>query len=355
MIKTHYDHSGIKPAPIIIIGAGGIVHDAHLPAYRQAGWEVAGIYDVNNDKAEALAAGFSIPRVFHSMQQLLAEAPPQAIFDVAVPGSSISAVLQQLPEHASVLMQKPMGENISQAKEVLQITRNRHMIAAVNFQLRYAPFIVAARDILKKGWIGTLCDIEVNVNVFTPWHLWSFLNDAPRVEILYHSIHYIDLVRSFLGNPEGLYAKTVKHPMAEKMASVKSTVIMDYGDMVRAVIHTNHNHIYGLQHQHAYIRLEGTKGAIRIKTGALINYPAGVPDEFEYAVQEEGKPFTWKSMPIKGSWFPDAFIGSMGELMKAAEGTGYIPDNSVEDIIYTMACVEAAYASSDHGATKWHL
>ncbi len=33
--------------PIFIIGAGGIVNDAHLPAYRIAGFEVAGIYDIN--------------------------------------------------------------------------------------------------------------------------------------------------------------------------------------------------------------------------------------------------------------------------------------------------------------------
>ncbi len=51
-----------------------------------------------------------------------------------------------------------------------------------------------------KGTIGELCDIEVNINVYTPWDLWDFLFEASRVEILYHSIHYIDLIRSFLGN-----------------------------------------------------------------------------------------------------------------------------------------------------------
>ena len=30
---------------IYMIGAGGIVHDAHLPAYALAGFSVAGIYD----------------------------------------------------------------------------------------------------------------------------------------------------------------------------------------------------------------------------------------------------------------------------------------------------------------------
>lgn len=36
-----------KKLPVYIIGAGGIVQDAHLPAYGLAGFEVSGIYDLN--------------------------------------------------------------------------------------------------------------------------------------------------------------------------------------------------------------------------------------------------------------------------------------------------------------------
>ena len=82
------------------------------------------------------------------------------------------------------------------------------MNAAVNFQLRYAPFIAEARKLIESGSMGKLVDVEVNVNVFTPWHQWNFLYGAERVEILYHSIHYIDLVRSLLGEPQRIYART---------------------------------------------------------------------------------------------------------------------------------------------------
>ena len=44
------------PRPIVIIGAGGIVNDAHLPAYRLAGLPVAGVYDLDHDKARTVAA-----------------------------------------------------------------------------------------------------------------------------------------------------------------------------------------------------------------------------------------------------------------------------------------------------------
>jgi predicted dehydrogenase len=231
----------------------------------------------------------------------------------------------------------------------LQVCRDKNLVAGINFQLRYAPAILAARRLLNQGALGELIDIEININVYTPWHLWDFLFRLPRTEILYHSVHYLDLVRSFLGNPKGIYAKTTKHPHMSQLASVRSNIIMDYGDFVRANILTNHCHEFGLTNQHAYIKLEGTKGAVKIKLGLLMDYPKGVPDAFEYVVLQPNQEPQWKTMDIAGSWFPHAFIGSMSQVMLAAEGANARPDNSVEDCIYTMACVEAAYESSAAG------
>lgn len=334
--------------PIILIGAGGIANDAHLPAYKLAGFWVAGIYDINRERALEMAAKFDIPLVYYSMEDVLARSPRSAVFDIAVPGPELLAVLKQLPEGSNVLMQKPMGENLEMAHQILGLTRAKKMVAAVNFQLRYAPYINAARHIISQGLIGDLCDIEVNVNVYTPWHLWKFLYSLPRVEILYHSIHYIDLIRNFLGNPQGIYARTVQHPNTEELASVRTSIIMDYGQVVRATVLTNHNHDFGLEQQQSYVKFEGTKGAIKVKLGSLMNYPSGVPDLFEYVIRGE----EWKTLDISGSWFPHAFIGSMAQVMLAAEGSIKQPDNSVEDAIMTMACVEAAYESSAQGGVK---
>lgn len=337
--------------PIVLIGAGGIVSDAHLPAYKAAGFPVAGIYDLDEGKAARVAEKWGIPVVYRSMEELLSRAPGSVVFDVAVPGSAVLSVLERLPRGAVVLMQKPMGEDLAMAREILDLTRRMQMVAGVNFQLRYAPFINAARSIIRGGLIGELCDIEVNVNVYTPWHLWDFLFSSPRVEILYHSIHYIDLVRSFLGNPARIYARTVGHPAMSSLASVRTNIIMDYGQMVRANILTNHCHDFGLKHQQSYIKFEGTGGAIIATLGVLINYPEGVADTFEYVIVEEGKEPVWQTLEISGSWFPDAFIGTMAQMMIAAEKGG-VPANSVEDCIHTMACVEAAYISNERGGIK---
>lgn len=338
--------------PIIIIGAGGIVNTAHLPAYQIAGFKVEGIYDIDNEKAKATAASFNIPVVYNSIEELIARRSPDSVFDIAVPGSAVMNVLTQIPNGAAVLLQKPMGENFEEAKKILEMAREKELIAAVNFQLRYAPFITEVREMLKLGLLGELVDMEINVNVHTPWNLWDFLFSSPRVEILYHSIHYIDLIRSFLGNPRSVYAKTVKHPLMKELASVRSNIILDYGDMIRANILTNHCHIYGVGKQHSYIKFEGTKGAVKIGLGLLMDYPAGQSDTFEYITMENGYYGEWKTKNIEGSWFPHAFIGSMTQVMLAVEKSIEQPDNSVEDAIHTMACVEAAYTSSETGGER---
>jgi predicted dehydrogenase len=341
-----------KHLPVFIIGAGGIVNSAHLPAYKIAGFNVQGIFDIDCNKAKATAEKFNIPRVFETMDEMLSQSPANVVFDVAVPGSVMIDVLERLPAGANVLLQKPMGENYADAKRILAIANEQKMNAGVNFQLRYAPFIMEVRNMLRAGLAGALLDIEVNVNVYTPWHLWDFLNASPRLEILYHSIHYIDLVRSFFGDPVSVYAKTIKHPAMKELASVKSSIIMDYGDILRANILTNHCHAFGPQQQQSYIKFEGTKGAVKINFGVLKNYPAGDNDTFEYILAENGENKEWKTKKINGSWFPQAFIGSMAQVMLAAEGVIEVPDNSVDDCIHTMACVEAAYISSEGGGIR---
>lgn len=339
-----------SPRPIICIGAGGIMRDAHLPAYKKVGFKVAGIFDADYSKAENLANQYGIKRVFNSLKEAVLS--QGVVFDVAVPASAILEILPHLPKGAAVLIQKPMGENLKQAKAIRELCYKRKFTAAVNFQMRYVPYILAAKSLIGQGAIGDVHDMEVRLTVNTPWYMWSFFETIPRVEILYHSVHYLDLMRAFLGEPKGIYAKTVKHPKTQKLASSRSTIILDYGDTLRANIEANHGHEFGLTHQESYVKWEGTKGAIKAKIGLLLNYPKGEPDAFEYCLLRDSKKPKWKSVAIKGSWFPDAFIGSMASLMCYLEGSSKVLPTHVDDAYKTMALVEAAHRSSDFGGIK---
>src|SRR5579864_3957687 len=60
------------PRPIVVIGAGSIVRDAHLPIYKRLGFPVAGIFDVNDAASCDKAHAFAIARVFASIDEAAA-------------------------------------------------------------------------------------------------------------------------------------------------------------------------------------------------------------------------------------------------------------------------------------------
>ena len=342
-----------KPLPIVIIGAGSIIKDAHLPAYSMANFKVKGIYNKTKSKAEALKKEFDIvEKTYDTLEELIEDGVKHnAIFDLALPADLHAEILEMLPNNSTVLIQKPMGETLEQAKQILEVCERKKLVSAVNFQLRYAPYIVAARDLIDKGLIGDVYDMELMVCVYTPWHLWDFLSKLPRMEILYHSVHYLDLIRSFLGNPQKIYASTIKHPKVKNLASTRTTMILDYDEYTQARVITNHGHEFGLKHQQSYFKIEGTKGAIKIRIGLSMNYPKGLPAKFEYILLD-GKQNEWKTIPIKGGWFPEAFVGTMAGLQRHVLDNAIPLPHSTKDAYDTMRLVEAAYESSERGGVS---
>jgi predicted dehydrogenase len=334
-----------KPRPIVVIGAGSIVRDAHLPIYARLGFNVAGIFDLNQGAASARAAAFKIPRVFASLGE--AGSTRDAVFDVAVPPGAIADIIAELPPGSPVLIQKPMGRDLAAARKVLAICHERKLRAAINFQLRFAPNMLALKDAIERGLIGDLLDIEVRLNLFTPWNYWAFLKGEPRLEVLMHSIHYLDLIRHLAGEPRGVYCKGVRHPAMPEYSDTRTTIILDYGDHLRASLAMNHAHKFGTRHTMCILKVEGTRGAAIAKMGVNLNYPNGEPDTLE--ISDEGG--AWADVPLRGSWFLEAFEGPMSNVQRFAAGEDLALVSSVDDAAHTMAIVEACYESSARGAT----
>lgn len=342
-LRQHYPLPS-APKPIVIIGTGGIVDDAHLPAYTKAGFPVAGVFDLDGVKARAIAKKWAIPVVYDSLQE--AAATPGCIFDVAAPPVAHCAIVGRLPRGAAVLIQKPLGLDLDEATRIRAVCRERGLIAAVNFQLRFAPMMLGIADALQRGLLGRLLDIEVHLNLVTPWHLFPHLKPNPRVEIVSHSIHYLDVIRALAGNPTAVLARSYGHPATE-LAQTRTSAILDYHSDLRVTLSINHHHDFGRRFQDASMRVEGDRGAALVKLGLLLNYPAGEPDELWLAPL--GGP--WQAVPLAGAWFPDAFIGTMANLQRFAAGEDNTLHTSVEDAWHTMALVEACYRSSSSAGT----
>lgn len=334
-----------RPRPIVIVGAGGIVNDAHLPAYRKAGFPVAAVYDIRPERSRATAERFSIPRVCERLEECFED--PAAVIDVAVPPQEVLEVLDAVPPASTVLIQKPLGVNLEEARRIRQLCREKKLCAAVNFQLRFSPMMLAVRHAWQMGLFGEILDIEFRLQVYTPWHLFPYLAELERVEILVHSVHYLDWIRSMLGEPRRVYARTVGHPSAPQLKSTRTSAILDYGERTRVCLSINHNFRPERRHQAATMTLTGSKGAAVAELGLLLNYPQGEPETLELI--SDG--YDWTAVPLAGRWFPDAFIGTMANLQRYAAGEDRILHTSVEDAYKTMALVEACYRSDAEGGS----
>ena len=105
-----------KNNPIVIIGTGGIVKDAHLPAYKKAGFEVIGLYDVDKQKAVELAKDFNIKKVYESLDEAFENS--NCIFDLALPPAILLEVVEKLPENIFAIFQKPLGRSLEEGNKI---------------------------------------------------------------------------------------------------------------------------------------------------------------------------------------------------------------------------------------------
>ena len=138
--------------PIVIIGAGGIVSDAHLPAYKKANFPVRGIYDPDIEKAKKCAENYSIEKIYSSEEEALAE--KDVVFDIAVPPQVLLGIVQKIPNNSICQLQKPMGNSMTQAKRIKEIINEKNIIACVNLQLKFSPMMIALREAIDKKMLG---------------------------------------------------------------------------------------------------------------------------------------------------------------------------------------------------------
>lgn len=327
--------------PIVFIGAGGIIKDAHIPAYKDAGFKLHGVTDINEKSAIELVEDYGVETWYPSIETMVNKLGTSVIYDIAVPPNAIIGILEQLPNEAAVLIQKPMGATQDEARRIREICRNKKLKAAINFQLRYSPMMLAAKDAIEQGLIGELLEVDVSLNIYTPWHIFPFLIPMERVEILVHSIHYLDTIRAIAGNPSGVFARTMNDPRSPEFAQTRSSILLEYDTPIRGILNINHNHLNGQKYQDAWFRFEGTEGCIKVKLGVCYDYPNGEADELWLCKNGED----WKQVPLIGNWFTEAFKGPMTNLQRFEAGEDSILYSSIEDAYQTMALVESCFDS----------
>jgi predicted dehydrogenase len=325
-----------------IAGCGGIVNYAHLPAYRAHGLRVIGCYDRNPDAARATARDHEIPRVYASLDELLADGEIE-IVDIAVqPWHQREIAIRALSAGKHLLCQKPLAVEIDDAVAIVEAGRRAGRKVAVNQQMRWDAGIAAAKQLIERGYIGEPTDAQVQVSTSTPWHMWPWLRDSPRLEVMYHSIHYLDSLRFLFGDPAWVTSRHARYPGQQEQAETKTVTVLDYRSGLQALVAVNHHDESG--DGYATYRFLGTEGILKGTIGLLHDYPHGRPDTLR-AHSTTDHPELWYDVKLEGMWIPDAFVGPMASLMEAIQTDG-VPATDAADNMATLRMVHAAYRSA---------
>ncbi len=334
------------------IGAGFIVREQHLVAYRSVGFNPYAITSLNREESEAVAKRHSIPNVYDSWQELLQDEQVE-ILDIAVPPDQQLAIVREAVKHKhikGILCQKPLAMNLQEAVDIVRLCKDAGIKLGVNSNMRYDPSIRALKTLLEKNLLGKVVLASIDMRAIPHWQ--GFLQKYDRIEILNMGIHHIDVFRYLFGDPEKITATTRRDPRTEfNHIDGVSQYTFQYADETMA---TSLDDVWAWPGEGAekdfYIkwRVVGEDG---MAEGRIFWY-AETPTPSTIKFTSKKYPNQWFEPALNRLWFPDAFRGTMAQLLRAVEA-GTEPEIGGVDNLHTMAAVEACYRSIQEERTVY--
>jgi predicted dehydrogenase len=325
---------------IAFIGCGGIVNYGHIPAYKASGFQMIGGYDINPEAAEKTVHDHGLEKVYGSLDEILLD-PMVQIVDIAIVAwEQKNIVAKAVAAGKHMLCQKPLSDKYSEAVEMTNLAQQAGLKIAVHQQFRWSSLIRSVRAILLEGWVGEVLDVQLQVSIHTPWDMWPWLASQPRLEVLYHSIHYLDSLRFLFGDPILVTSRHTKHASQEAKGETKTITVWEYPNGLQILVAVCHFDwspaLYSL------FRVLGTEGVIEGTIGTNYDYPHGRNDTLAFTSRAHSERNF--SVTLPGRWIPDAFYGPMASLMEAIQTDGE-PITSARDNLGTLRVIEASYRS----------
>jgi predicted dehydrogenase len=325
------------------IGAGFIIRDIHLPAYNEAGFDVVAIASRTPDHARAAAEQNGVGTVYDTWQELLDDERVE-IVDIAFPPDQQLGIVKEAvkrPHVKGILAQKPAAFTFSEAKEMVKAADDAGKKLGVNHNMRYDQSMRALKTLLDRGELGEPIVAEIVMNARPHWQ--EFIRGLDRTAILNMSIHHLDVFRFLFGDPDRILCSVRPDPSLDfPHMDGSAFYILEWDSGFRGVSIDNCS---TWADQRIEWRVEGTEGIAKGTIG-WPDYPAGSPSTITWTTRAmDGR---WEAPTWQERWFPQAFKGTMGQLMRAIQEDDE-PEISGHVTLGTMALCDAAYRSAAEG------
>jgi predicted dehydrogenase len=328
-----------KDYGIGIVGSGGIVRGAHLPAYKKCGYRVLACCDVVEENARAAAEEFNIPHYSTRLEDVLDHSEVE-IIDLAVHAKIRPQLIAQIVAHPrkprAILSQKPFAVSLDDARQMIAQCEEAGINLMVNQQARWAPSHRALRHVIESGVLGHVYSI---MHIARTWqddpNAWYV--KMPHFNIVDHGVHYIDLSRYLSGQtPESVHCTTTMVPGQVAVTPMIYTITCQYAAEAQLMSTLHFNNIVQVSQKMGRGEwfVDGTQGS------------AMVGGDLTVCLKDD--PDNLQTFQLEGSWWTDAFGGSMGELMQSLTEDRlpmcHARDN-LESITMALAAVESSQSS----------
>lgn len=195
------------------IGTGGIAV-SHLTGLLQLpDAEVVALCDLAADRIDAARA--AVARKLGAGGRAL-DAAAYTDYGAMLRDERLDAVYLCLPpfahgepEEAAIaaglplLVEKPVALDLAPAARVLARIRERGIVVATGYQLRYAPYTDRARELLAGRTIGQAVVLRFGRTPGTPWY---HRQDRSGGQLIEMATHQVDLLRALVGEVRTVYA-----------------------------------------------------------------------------------------------------------------------------------------------------
>lgn len=318
-----------------LIGCGGIT-EHHLKAYRKSSWEVAAFYDASPAAAEKRRAEYYPgAKVCASVAELLAITALEVVDIATHPDVRGPLIEQAITAGKHVLSQKPFVLDLAAGARLVGLAQAAGVKLAVNQNGRWAPYFSYLRHAVRAGLVGEVGSVDIAINWDHTWTAGTAFEKIRHLVLYDFAIHWFDAVYSFFGGAaaQSVYAALTPAPGQTLKPPLVAASVVTFAQGI-ATLTFNGCSRFGAQESCTIV---GTKGTLRA-VGGICAIPAVELTTTEGVARAE----------LTGSWFPDGFRGTMGELLCAIE-EGREPENSATDNLKSLALCFGAMKSADEG------
>jgi predicted dehydrogenase len=193
---------------VVLAGCGGM-SGAWLKSATGGGkFDVVGLVDINEAAAHKRKEEFGLQaaQTGDSLATMLKATGAEAVFDCTIPKAHKEVTLTALAHGCHILGEKPIAENLEDARQMVDAARKSGRIYAVIQNRRYIPSIRAVRDFIAEGTLGRLTTLDVDF--YLGAHFGGFREEMEHVLLVDMAIHTFDMARFISGaDPVSVYCK----------------------------------------------------------------------------------------------------------------------------------------------------